>query len=49
MTSETPAKILRTEGTGCVIMITKYVEALLQQETGEEVHDLCYIDLLVDS
>lgn len=30
-------------------MITKYVGALLQQEIGEEVHDLCYMDLLVDS
>lgn len=49
VTSETPARILRTVGTGCVIMITKYVGALLQQEIGEEVHDLCYIDLLVDS
>lgn len=49
MTSETPARILRTEGTGCVIMITKYVGALLQQEIGEEVRDLCYIDLLVES
>lgn len=49
MTSETPARILRTEGAGCVIMITKYVGALLQQEIGEEVRDLCYIDLLVDS
>lgn len=49
VTRETPARILRTEGPGCVIMITKYVGVLLQQEIGEEVDDLCYIDLLVDS